>query len=270
MQTKNTADESNSPTAQLTQYQNPELESLRAELAILENELAELLIEKGEVQAVLHANNVALHEELGELISQVLEARVRVAEAEKAATKEQATERKQQANEKAHQAQREYEQFKEQQEEMADAEPIVELPDEQKKELESLYKKSVQKSHPDRLSESQRAAATEMMQELNNARQQQDLTCMRELFEQIQNGEWDSAADSITDTQILQQRIAMIRDRIAAVKTELQNIYADSTWETLQELTEREISWQDYFAEARAALEKELAKLNQTATQNST
>lgn len=258
MQAENTASKASAPAVQLTQYQDADLTALRLELVALENQLAELLAEQGEAHAALHAYNVAFHEELGELLLQVMEARMRAAEAAAAEEK---------LNEKIRQAQREYEQFNQQQSEVADAEPIIELPDTQKDELKSLYKKSVQKCHPDRLPESQKAIGTKMTQELQAALQQQDLTRMRELAKQIQNSAWNSIAGNITDAQILQQQTAALRKRIVAVQAELQEFYADATWKVLHRLAAQEISWPDYFAEVRAALEKELTELNETAAE---
>lgn len=242
-----------SAAAQLAPAADAEVASLRIQIAAAEKQLAEVLAEKGEAESLLYQFNVAMHTELGELLKQVLQARRHAAEA---ADKKQ--------HEKIRQAQQDYEQFKQRREESAAAEPIQELSDADKAELTKLYKKSIGKVHPDKFPADQQAAATQITQELNTARQAQDLPRMRELAAQISQDDWD-AADRITDAQALRARLDAIWRSIHTTRDELQVIYADRTWQTLQHLVAQEITWPDYFADLRAKLEKELVELKSAA-----
>jgi len=232
----------------LIEYQDPEVAGLRMELTNLEFALTELVAEKGEALRKLAEFNAACMANFGELLEEVLRLRLELEE-ERAA---------QEDNEELQKARDEYEKFTQQKAET----PEVEfLDDEEKGELKRLFKRAAHKCHPDKLPDDKKDEGARMFQKLEAAQRKNDLPRVREIWQQLQAGDWTADAETVTDKDILRQRIEATRERIAAVQAEVAALYAAQTWQLIESLAAKGTRWDAYFAETKASLEAKLAEM---------
>jgi len=232
----------------LTEYQDPEIAGLRMELAHLEFALTELVAEKGEALRKIAEFNAAYMANLGELLEEILQLQLQQEEA-RAAHEE---------DEELKKARDEYEEFTQQK---AETPEVQSLDDEGKDELKRLYKRAVQKCHPDKLPEDKKEDGARMFQELEAAQRKNNLARVREIWQKLQAGDWTADAETVTDKDILRRRIEAARERIAAEQAEIDAIYADETWQLIDSLAADGTGWDEYFAETRASLEAKLAEM---------
>jgi len=234
----------------LTEYQDPEIAGLQMELAGLEFALAELVAEKGECMRKIDEFNAAYMAALGELLEEILRLRMRQEEA-RAADEE---------DEELKKARDEYEEFSRQK---AETPEVQSLDSDEKDELRQLYKRAVQKCHPDKLPEDKKEESTRLFQELEAANRQNDLVRVREIWQQVQSGDWTAESETVTDKDILRARIAAVRERIEAVQMEIDALHADKAWRLIQSLADSGSDWDEYFAKTRESMEAELAKMRE-------
>jgi len=232
----------------LTKYQDPEIAGLRMGLANLEVALTELVAEKGEALRKIAEFNAAYMAELGELLEEILQLRL-LLEEERAA---------QEDDEELKKARDEYEEFTQQK---AETPQVQSLDHKQKLELKKLYKQAAHKCHPDKLPDDKKDEGARMFQELEAAQRKNDLARVCEIWQKLQVGDWTADAETVTDKDILRQRIEATRDRIAAVQAEIDAIVADETWQLIESLAAEGTRWDAYFAETKASLEAKLAEM---------
>ncbi len=232
----------------LTEYKDLELAGLQMELAQLELALTNLVAEKGECLFKIAEFNAAYMENLGELLERILLLRLQQEEAH--ATQE--------ADEDLKKARYEYEEFTHQKAELPE---IESLDDEQKRELKKLFKLAAHKCHPDQLPDDKKEAGVQMFQELEEAHRKQDLVRVREIWKKLQGGDWTAGVATVTDKDILRQRIVAIRTSIATVQAEVNAIFEDETWQLIESLATEGIGWDTYFAEIKISLEAKLVEM---------
>lgn len=232
----------------LTEYQDPEIAGLRMELASLEFALTELVAEKGECLRIIAEFNAAYMAELGGLLEEMLQLRLQQEES-RAADED---------DEELKKARDEYEEFTQQK---AETPEVQSLAHDEKDELKKLYQRAVRKCHPDKLPDDKKEEGKRIFQELEAANRKNDLARVREIWQQLQSGDWTADAETVTDKDILRQRIEATRERIAAVQAEIDALYAAQTWRLIQSLADSDSEWDEYFAEKRAEMEAELAKM---------
>ena len=232
----------------LTEYQDPEIAGLQMELAQLELALTELVAEKGECLRKIAEFNAAYMANLGELLEEIL--RLRLQQEEARATREE--------DEELKEARDEYEEFAHQK---AETPQVQSLDDEQKRELKKLFKQAAHKCHPDQLPDDKKEAGMQMFQELEAAHRKHDLARVREIWQKLQAGDWTAGAEAVADKDILRQRIAAARERIAGVQAEVDEILADETWQLIESLAAEGTGWDVYFAETKSSLEGKLVEM---------
>ena len=232
----------------LTEYQDPEVAGLQMELASLEFALTELVAEKGEALRKIAEFNAAYMANLGELMEKILHLRLQQEEARAAHAEDDELKK----------ARNQYEEFTQQK---ADTPQVQSLDHEQKNELKKLFKQAAHKCHPDRLPDDKKEDGARMFQELEAANRKNDLARVREICQQLQAGDWTADAETVTDKEILRQRIESTRERIAAVQAEIDALAADETWRLIESLAAEGADWDAYFAEVKASMEAKLAEM---------
>ena len=232
----------------LTEYKDAEIAGLQMELAQLEAALTELVIEKSECLSKIAEFNAAYMENLGEILEKILQLRLQQEEAR--ATPE--------TDEDLKKARSEYEDFTQQK---ADTPPTHHLDDEQKRELKKLFKQAAHQCHPDRLPDDKKEDGTRMFQELEAAHREQNLARVREILQKLQTGDWAAGSATVADKEILRQRIARLRERIVAVRAEINAIHDDDTWQLIESIAADGAGWEVYFAKTKTILETKLAEM---------
>jgi hypothetical protein len=133
-----------------------------------------------------------------------------------------------------------------------------ELTDDEKIELKQLYRKAVKLCHPDIVINELKLQAKSIIQELNDAYAKRDLLKVQEILFSLKNGKsFDTDSAIINDREILIEKIIEIRQKIAVVEQEIDEIKTDETFQTIQEIDD----WDAYFEETEGALQKQYENL---------
>ena len=136
------------------------------------------------------------------------------------------------------------------------------LNDEEKKELKSLYKKAARLCHPDIVPDELKEKAHELMQKLNDAYSKKDISKVKEILHSLQNGtSFEVSSETIEDKELIRAKIKEYLKNIEAIKSEIEEIKEDETYQTIVELDD----WDEYFKELRGGLEAEKERLEEEA-----
>ncbi|MBE0492533.1 MAG: hypothetical protein IBX44_09845 [Sulfurospirillum sp.] len=136
------------------------------------------------------------------------------------------------------------------------------LNDEEKKELKSLYKQAARLCHPDIVPDELKEKAHELMQKLNDAYSKKDISKVKEILHSLQNGtSFELSSETIEDKELLKAKIKEYLKNIEAIKSEIEEIKEDETYQTITELDD----WDVYFEELRGGLEAEKGRLKEEA-----
>lgn len=164
----------------------------------------------------------------------------------------------------------EYEEVKSQYEEYTnDYEQIQEahkdiftLNENEKVELKKLYKKAARLCHPDIVPDELKEKAHELMQELNHAYSKKDLKNVQKILASLESGSgFELTSDSITDKELLKEKIKEYKNNIAQTESEIETIKEDDTYQTISELDD----WDAYFEALKSELKNEVQKLKEEA-----
>jgi hypothetical protein len=133
-----------------------------------------------------------------------------------------------------------------------------ELTDDEKIELKQLYRKAVKLCHPDIVINELQLQAKSIIQELNDAYDKRDLLKVQEILFSLKNGKsFDIDSAIINDKEILIEKIVEIRQKIAVLEQEIDEIITDETFQTIQEIDD----WDAYFEEMEGTLQKQYENL---------
>jgi len=317
----------NESSTALVEYEDTELEDLRAQLKALEQMVVALSEQKTEQLSVLNEFNTKLSLATGNIVQQILELRKNI-EQEKLRLKEEKLNAAKQAveDEKAKleklknqrkkleeqleasdefeldyerikedldsvneaireqhdkvreqhktakelesmlddasedafsEAQQEYEQFEQSYEE-AKENKVAQLDEEEASLLKKLYRKAARLCHPDTVTDDLKDQATEIMQQLNQAKDQGDIETVQSILEQLENGTaFIVASEQLTDRKQIESKIAELVSKLEEINQEIEAINQDETWLIIVSLD----SWDDYFEEQKRELSAYLDQL---------
>lgn len=163
----------------------------------------------------------------------------------------------------------EYEEFEEDYQEFsyeyenAKKQDRFELNEEEKAELKRLFRKASKLCHPDIVADELREQATAIMQQLNDAYGKKDLKKVREILYNLENGiTFDIASDTINDKVRLKEKIKDVRERMDALKEEIEEIKSNESFTIIQEVDDLD----SYFDQLKSELQEEYERLqNDTA-----
>jgi DnaJ domain len=225
----------------LQHYLDPEIQGLKLEAKSLEAELNKLSNEKADLDKLIHGFGVRHNHELGELIKKILHYR-----------KEQA---KGTAQEK--ETEKEYQDYSDLYE-TSKEEIVLELTDEEIRELKQKYRKASKLCHPDVVNDSQKELAEKLFAELNAAYERNDLKRVTEILDNLEKGNFFiNKSDAINEKQLLKAEIEKIRLRITEIKLQLQSIKESETYQTISTID----NWDEYFLETKEKLRQQLTTL---------
>jgi hypothetical protein len=132
------------------------------------------------------------------------------------------------------------------------------LNDEQKVELKKVYRKAVKLCHPDIVTDEHQIQAKSIIQKLNDAYMERNLSKVKEILLFLENGEgFGKMSDTIQDKDVLKSKIIELRKKLDETKDEIEKIKSDETFKTIQTIDD----WEVYFAEMKVALQKKYENL---------
>jgi hypothetical protein len=226
---------------QLTFWKDPEIDALILEAKALEVEINNLSDNKADLEKIVHEFGIRHNQELGNLIIKLLQFRKENA---KGTPEEEETEQ-------------DYNSYHEEFESSKHNE-VAKLTEEEENELKSKYRKASKLCHPDLVSEEQKELATKIFAELSNAYEKNDIVKIREILENLENGNFFIAkSEAINEKELLKTEIEKLRLRIKEIKEQIQAIIESSTYETIISID----NWDEYFSNAKKELGLQLNEL---------
>ena len=138
----------------------------------------------------------------------------------------------------------------------------IQLNEDDKKELKSLYKKAARLCHPDIVPDELKEKAHDLMQKLNEAYSQKDISKVKEILYSLQNGtSFEVSSETIEDKELLKIKIKEYLKNIESIKTEIEEIKEDVTYQTILEIDD----WDEYFKNLKDEFEIEKKRLEEEA-----
>jgi hypothetical protein len=138
----------------------------------------------------------------------------------------------------------------------------IQLNEDDKKELKLLYKKAARLCHPDIVPDELKEKAHDLMQKLNEAYSQKDISKVKEILYSLQNGtSFEVSSETIEDKELLKIKIKEYLKNIESIKTEIEEIKEDVTYQTILEIDD----WDEYFKNLKDEFEIEKKRLEEEA-----
>jgi len=225
----------------LTIYIDPELGALKLEAKILERELNNLSDEKADIEKLIHEFGVRHNNELGSLILKIL-----------IYLKDKAKDTPEEAE-----AENNYNEYS-QEYEISKDEKIIELNDDDLKELKQKYRAASKLCHPDVVNEEQKELAEKLFTELNAAYERNDLQKVNEILLNLENGSFFvSKSDAIYEKVLLKAEIEKLLLRIKELNGQMQVIKNSEAFITVSSISD----WDAYFKETKEKLTAQVMEL---------
>ncbi|MEI6697352.1 MAG: phospholipase D-like domain-containing protein [Bacteroidota bacterium] len=233
----------------LTIYVDSEIHALKLEMRALELQISSLDDEKAELEKLIHNFEVRHNHELGELIIKILLLR-------KEKLKQEADNNEQKENE-FKEAKNDYEEYYNQYQNTKN-EIILDLDEDQKKELKIIYRNASKLCHPDVVDEKFKNEAEQLFKELNDANASNDLKRVNEIFETLKQGIFKSHSQTISEKEQILKIVTKLRMKRNQLDEIVNNIKSSETFKTVSSIQ----NWDTYFEEVKEQLKSELGKLN--------
>lgn len=225
-----------------------ELEGIKIELKILENELAALEGEKMSIEKLLADFNHQYTRELGDVVLEILYIKSLLVEDDE------------EEYEKAKQEEEEYRQQVDEEEKKVK----FELTEEEKGELKKMYRKGVFKCFPDLFqNESQEVIDmfTEIFKSLNEANEKQDLNEVRRIIDMLDDNSFMNFKKKESNDKIkLASKKEFLRNKITKLKVDLNNLKESEKYTEIIQIGD----FNKYFKNLRQQLKDHLSSLRNT------
>ena len=225
-----------------------ELEGIKIELKILENELAALEGEKMSIEKLLADFNHQYTIELGDVVLEILYIKSLLVEDDEV------------EYEKAKQEEEEYRQQVDEEEKKVK----FELTEEEKGELKKMYRKGVFKCHPDLFqNEGQEVIdmVTEIYKSLDEAYDKQDLNEVKRIMVMLENNSFMNFKKKESNDKIkLASKKEFLRNKITKLKVDLNNLKESDKYIEIIQIDD----FNQYFKNLRQQLKDHLSSLRNT------
>ena len=225
-----------------------ELEGIKIELKILENELAALEGEKMSIEKLFADFNHQYTRELGDVVLEILYIKSLLVEDDEV------------EYEKAKQEEEEYRQQVDEEEKKVK----FELTEEEKGELKKMYRKGVFKCHPDLFqNEGQEVIdmVTEIYKSLDEAYDKQDINEVRRIMDMLDNNSFMNFKKKESNDKIkLASKKEFLRNKITKLKVDLNNLRESEKYIEIIQIED----FNQYFKNLRQQLKDHLSSLRNT------
>jgi len=238
---------------QLTLYEDPEVNALKAEIKALELELTSISNEKADAEKLVVEFGIRHNQILGAIISKILKLKIEMLKGEVPESEEKKKEYEE--------AKKDYEDYHQQYEETK-SKKHFDLNEEQQAELKKKYREATRKCHPDRVAEELKQEAEEVFNELQRAYQENNLQRVTEILDEINKGNfYISRSEKISEKTKLKAETTRLRNKIKKLVLELTELKSSETYQTISKIDD----WEVYFGETKEKLEEQLNELEKKA-----
>ena len=226
--------------------------SLQAEVAALEEQLAQREEEEAELQRAIHAFRARYRNELGPLVSTLL--RLRKDRAERSLYTNRASRSRRTA---FNQADAQFEQFQSVLEETESA-SSAELSKEQHAQLKTLFRRASKQCHPDMVAPSMEDEARTYFNALREAYQQNDVERVKEIAQTLEDtGFAQRTAQEAPRTSHLEAKAERLRRRIASVESTIDDLRSTEAYQAITGTDDLDA----YFEGLKQKLRREIRQL---------
>lgn len=249
--------QSQSNTAKVVHWADPELQALEREIERLTSELADLQAEQAELSHQIARFHGEHHRKLGERLKRVLELRLKL--------KEWIAKRDPQKVEEVKKARDDYEGFRNQQaaKEAEAARTDWQLSKDEERELKRLFRAGSKKCHPDVVPEEHTDAAAAMFRQLNDAYERGDLAAVRRYATQAESGIFQTESSGPGHKEALGARRDGLRDALAKAAESVTKLKTSATYHVML----ANENWDDYFTDQAHKLDAEIERLKDRLTE---
>jgi hypothetical protein len=233
---------------QVTVYENPEIPALKLEIRGLEYQVFSLQNEKIETEKLIFTFEIRHNQELGELTIKILHLKH-----EKLKKQVKGDKSKKAAFESA---KKDFKDYQEGFEELT-KEKIVDLTEDEEKEIKRIYRKASHKCHPDVVSEEFEKQAHEIFSQLNDAYNRNDLDKVKELANLLDKSEpFIPRSETVTEKGKLMMKISEMKRVRQDILESLRILKESEVYATIISIDD----WDDYFDDCKKRLGEELEK----------
>lgn len=139
-----------------------------------------------------------------------------------------------------------------------DIENTLNLNDQEKLEIKSLWKKACKLCHPDIVTDDLKEKSHKVMQALNEAYNTKDIEKIKSILHDLENGFlFEIQSDSINDLDLLNTKIFEYKEQIESIVSEIEKIKNDTTFKIISQ----EDNWNKHFNRIKQNLKEEKEKL---------
>jgi len=219
---------------------------LKLELKALELQISALEDEKTEIEKLIHDFEVRHSQELGELILKILRLR---REKLKEEAKKDETKKKDYTE-----AEKDFKEYNQTYEATKD-EHILELTEEQRRDIKTAYRKASKLCHPDVVMDEHKAEAEKMFKDLKDAYDKNDLQKVNELLNCLEKGIFQNKSEKTDEKKKLKNIIERLRIKRNEIEKTVNGLKNNETFKTIEDIG----NWDEYFADTKRKLNEELA-----------
>jgi hypothetical protein len=224
-----------------------ELEGLKIELKILENELAALEGEKIEIEKLLEEFNYQHTKELGDILTEILRIKTLLSSDD---------------TENFEKAKKEEEDYRNQRD-FEEKKIKLKITDEEEKRLKKMHRKGVFKCHPDLFQNESKEIqdmVAEIFKSFDEAYDRKDIKEVERLFDLLENGSFSNIKkkNTVDDKNKLEGIKEFLLNKISKLKRDLEILKENETYQDILEIKD----WKEYFGELRIKLKIHLSELN--------
>ncbi len=251
-----------------------DIPNLQFQLKTLELRLQSLSDDKSDLERTLIVFNRRYNDALGTLIIDLLGARAKLASKKAEASQEQAAKNEEdkqaaeQDKEEAEKAQQDWSDYQQEYKQQQVQDAPNQLNEDEEVELKKLYRKACSLCHPDRFEEADKDAAHEAFVVLQDVYKSNDLTALKELYNNLKSGGLPKAprSSTLSRSDALRTAIAELQHRITSTLHQLQNLYNSEGADLLRLAGDTEAQWHNFFVQQAQLMQAELEQLQQTIT----
>jgi len=229
---------------------NFDLVGLQTTYQMLKTQFLVLTTQKTEADKILTQFRIRYYQELGFLISEILQKRIKIFESIRDSNPDAQYE-----HEKTKQ---QYAQFSKNWEQVPH-EHIGNISEEIKQRLQFAFRKASKLCHPDAVSEENKSQAAEIFVQLNKAYFENDVDTVENILQQLENGILEATTSHIDTKKSLKAKISKLKHDIGLLTNEYQSLTQSPTYQFIIKLED----WDRYFNETKQKLEKELEELKE-------